>query len=568
MNSESVGHPQQTGQQPPAQGQPPRHIIQLPTWQEVQAAKQPSAQTILFRSTGLLAAARQQQQHVPQATSAAGAGGTMGAPARVPGSGVGSSFPSHSSAPWPNQMLSVDGYGTTPSYAARALGSEAGSVRRPGLGTNVVFTTGTPGGGGGGSGCSGGIGGLSPGPSLDPAQYGPPRPVASSGMLQQPPAGPIPPPNVVLVNRRQQGNPVLKHIRNVRWQFADIVPDYQLGQGTAALFLSLRYHLLHPDYILHRIREQQRMFRLTVLLVHVDVDDVIKPLGEVTRAAVVGDCTLVCAWSPEECARWLETYKSYESKPAFTIQERVEPDYVSRLAAVLAGSVRGINRTDAHTLGTRFRSLAAMMRCSDSDRFSACPGIGPTKVRRVMEAFHEPFRKQLKMTGSAAAAGTAGAATVSTTAPMAVNPTAVHALAGAVVQGAAAPVTVTLSAAGPATEYGQAGPASAPAAVASAEEEGREGTRDGQENDFEDANRNGGATRTEEGVAPAELDGGGDRVPDEGRTRQLQHPPGWAPGPGSSGGAEAQRQQLLELFMSQMPAGDDDVSDGDEDYEL
>ncbi|GIL51687.1 hypothetical protein Vafri_7624 [Volvox africanus] len=306
------------------------------------------------------------------------------------------------------------------------------------------------------------------------------------------------------------------------------------------------------------------MFRLTVLLVHVDVDDVIKPLGEVTRAAVVGDCTLVCAWSPEECARWLETYKSYESKPAFTIQERVEPDYVSRLAAVLAGSVRGINRTDAHTLGTRFGSLAAMMRCSDPEKFSACPGIGPTKVRRIMEAFHEPFRKQLKMTGSAAAAGTAGAGTVNVTASMAVNAAAVHALAGAAVQGAAVPVTVPISAVAAATEYGQAGPAFGSAAVASAEEEGREGTRDG----LKDANRDSGATRAEEGVAHAELDGDGDRISDDGRTRQLQHPPAWAPGAGSSGGAEAQRQQLLELFMSQMPVGDDDVSDGDEDYQL
>ncbi|KXZ44239.1 hypothetical protein GPECTOR_70g469 [Gonium pectorale] len=151
--------------------------------------------------------------------------------------------------------------------------------------------------------------------------------------------------------------------------------DFSFVEGRPA-----GYHLLHPEYILHRIREQQRMFRLTVLLVHVDTDDPVKALGEVTRAAVAGDCTLVCAWSPEECARWLETYKSYESKPASSIQERVEPDYVSRLAAVLAGSVRGINRTDAHTLGTAFGSLGAMMRCTDPDAFSVCPGIGPTKV--------------------------------------------------------------------------------------------------------------------------------------------------------------------------------------------
>ena len=47
-------------------------------------------------------------------------------------------------------------------------------------------------------------------------------------------------PNAIFVSKRQEGNPVLKHIRNVRWQFADIIPDYQLGQNACAVFLSLR----------------------------------------------------------------------------------------------------------------------------------------------------------------------------------------------------------------------------------------------------------------------------------------------------------------------------------------
>ena len=48
-------------------------------------------------------------------------------------------------------------------------------------------------------------------------------------------------PNAIMVSKRQEGNPVLKHIRNVRWQYADIIPDYQIGQQTCALFLSLRW---------------------------------------------------------------------------------------------------------------------------------------------------------------------------------------------------------------------------------------------------------------------------------------------------------------------------------------
>lgn len=58
-----------------------------------------------------------------------------------------------------------------------------------------------------------------------------------------------------------------------------------------------RYHLLKPDYIHFRIRELQRSFALRVLLCHVDVDDVVEPLQQVTRAAIANQLTLVCAWS-------------------------------------------------------------------------------------------------------------------------------------------------------------------------------------------------------------------------------------------------------------------------------
>lgn len=34
---------------------------------------------------------------------------------------------------------------------------------------------------------------------------------------------------------------------------------------------SLRYHLLHPDYLYFRIRELQKNYRLRIILCHVDV---------------------------------------------------------------------------------------------------------------------------------------------------------------------------------------------------------------------------------------------------------------------------------------------------------
>ncbi|KAH9620461.1 hypothetical protein KSS87_018027 [Heliosperma pusillum] len=188
-----------------------------------------------------------------------------------------------------------------------------------------------------------------------------------------------------------KGNPLLKHIRNVRWNFAEVIPDYVLGQNSCALYLSLRYHLLHPDYLYFRIRELQKNFRLRVVLCHVDVEDVVKPLLEVTKTALLHDCTLMCAWSLEECGRYLETIKVYENKPADIIQGHMDTDYLSRLNHALT-SIRHVNKTDVVTLGSTFGSLSHIMDASMED-LARCPGIGERKVKRLYDAFHEPFKR-------------------------------------------------------------------------------------------------------------------------------------------------------------------------------
>ncbi|CAN1232798.1 DNA excision repair protein ERCC-1 [Linum perenne] len=197
--------------------------------------------------------------------------------------------------------------------------------------------------------------------------------------------------NSILVSHRQKGNPLLKHIRNVRWTFADVVGDYVLGQSSCALYLSLRYHLLHPEYLYYRIRELEKNYKLRVVLCHVDVADVTKPLLEVTKTALLHDCTLLCAWSLEECGRYLETIKMYENKSADLIQGQMDTDYLSRLQHALT-SVRRVNKTDVVTLGSTFGSLSNIMDASMED-LARCPGIGERKVKRLHDTFHEPFKR-------------------------------------------------------------------------------------------------------------------------------------------------------------------------------
>ncbi|XP_054039886.1 DNA excision repair protein ERCC-1 isoform X3 [Rissa tridactyla] len=234
----------------------------------------------------------------------------------------------------------------------------------------------------------------SPRPSPAPEPDGPPEGgVPGGGGPGAVPPLPVLKPGAkssgIVASPRQRGNPVLKFVRNVPWEFGDVVPDYVLGQSTCALFLSLRYHHLHPGYIHDRLRQLGRSYGLQLLLVQ--VDDPHQALKELAKVCILADCTLLLAWSPEEAGRYLETYKAYEQKPPDLLKERVEQDFLSRMTDCLT-SVKSVNKTDALSLLTTFGSLAAVVGASRED-LSLCPGVGPQKAKRLFDVLHEPFLK-------------------------------------------------------------------------------------------------------------------------------------------------------------------------------
>lgn len=199
----------------------------------------------------------------------------------------------------------------------------------------------------------------------------------------------------IIVSPRQRGNPILKYVRSVPWEFGEVVPDYVLGQTTCALFLSLRYHHLNPNYIHERLKQLGSTFVLRVLLLQVDVKDPHHALKELARICIMADCTLILAWSPEEAGRYLETYKSYEKKPADLLKEQVEKDYLSKVTDCMT-TVKSINKTDAITLLSTFSSVEGVINASKED-LGLCPGLGPQKARRLYDVLHKPFiRNKLK----------------------------------------------------------------------------------------------------------------------------------------------------------------------------
>nr|CAG4648180.1 EOG090X0BTB [Moina brachiata] len=197
----------------------------------------------------------------------------------------------------------------------------------------------------------------------------------------------------VTVNQRQRGNPLLKFIRNVPWEYGEIVPDYVMGVDCCAMFLSLRYHNLNPDYIHGRLKELGKQYQLRVLLVQVDVKDSYSPIKDLTKICLLADLTLLLAWSAQEAGRIIETYKVFEHKPPDLIMEKQESqNNVSKISDALT-SIKSVNRTDAGTLLSNFNSLQKIIEANEEE-LSVCPGIGPLKAKRMLRVFNEPFIKK------------------------------------------------------------------------------------------------------------------------------------------------------------------------------
>ncbi|XP_056648668.1 DNA excision repair protein ERCC-1 [Diorhabda sublineata] len=193
----------------------------------------------------------------------------------------------------------------------------------------------------------------------------------------------------ILVNPKQRGNPLLKSIHNVPWEYEDIIPDYQMGLTTCALFLSIRYHNLNPDYIHERLKKLGQMYQLRVLLVQIDIKDPHHVLKNLTRICILADLTLILAWSPEEAGKIIETYKIYENKPAESIKEKGEASPYLRLIQVLT-SVRSINKSDAMALIDKFKTLNGIIQASEL-QLAEIPGFGLRKANKLYTCLHERF---------------------------------------------------------------------------------------------------------------------------------------------------------------------------------
>ena len=216
---------------------------------------------------------------------------------------------------------------------------------------------------------------------------------APAAKVQQPKPQALPnraAPSSIIVSTRQKGNPSLNYIKSLPWEYGDIPADYVLGATTCALFLSLKYHRLHPEYIYSRIRALGHKYNLRVLLTMVDIQNHEESLKELSKTSLINNLTLILCWSAPEAGRYLELYKSFEHASPTSIRAHQATSYSEKLVDFITVP-RSINKTDALSLVSAFGSVRAAVNARPEE-IGEITGWGEKKVQRWCATVRENFR--------------------------------------------------------------------------------------------------------------------------------------------------------------------------------
>ncbi|KAK6727703.1 hypothetical protein RB195_005407 [Necator americanus] len=200
---------------------------------------------------------------------------------------------------------------------------------------------------------------------------------------------------LVVNRRRQEGNPVLKYVRNVRYEWGDIATDFECGPTCGVLYLALKYHKLHPNYILTRLSgKDENKYACRILLALCNVDEPTHTLRELNLLCYRMDWTMVLCYSVEEAAEYIENLKLADTRDA-TFKKPVtvpvdERTTLQNAAVGLLTGARSVTKADAQRLLYNFGSLKAIAEASE-ERLALCPGLGPIRAKNLYNYLRTPF---------------------------------------------------------------------------------------------------------------------------------------------------------------------------------
>ncbi|SCW00237.1 LAFE_0B12464g1_1 [Lachancea fermentati] len=113
----------------------------------------------------------------------------------------------------------------------------------------------------------------------------------------------------ILVSSSQKGNPLLNCLTNTNWRYVSssggtkIYYDYNV-KGRNVVFLSLKYHKLHPEYIAKKMQPLIKKGN-NILICVVDIERSEDILKDLNKDCMFNDFVMLLAFNFEQAAKYL-----------------------------------------------------------------------------------------------------------------------------------------------------------------------------------------------------------------------------------------------------------------------
>lgn len=134
----------------------------------------------------------------------------------------------------------------------------------------------------------------------------------------------------LIVSKRQENNPLLKYVRNIAYEWSEnLRADFLCGAGCGVLYLTLKWHKLHPAYLETRCNDLNA-FTVKILLVLSNVEEPSFLLRDLNIACYRWKWTMIVAYSVEEAGEYIENLKLAENRNPATIIKNMQQQKLNR----------------------------------------------------------------------------------------------------------------------------------------------------------------------------------------------------------------------------------------------
>jgi DNA excision repair protein ERCC-1 len=190
------------------------------------------------------------------------------------------------------------------------------------------------------------------------------------------------------ISKRQEKNPLIPLLSVAQSEWSDTtVADYSIGRDIAVLFLTLKYHRLHPEYLSTRIRDFRGSFPVRILLFLINDENPDQIISKLTVLSIANNMNLMLAFDYEEAARWIISLYTTQDAPVDDLKASNETMHE---IAVDSLNALGTSKKEAESLLTELPSLGEII-CSSKETLRKSCVLSDKKVDNFLAAVEEPF---------------------------------------------------------------------------------------------------------------------------------------------------------------------------------